>query len=849
SIKQALDRDSQEPRAVLIYAHLLTAAGRTEEAIEQYRWFVRHYNRTQPTDAETLTTIGEGAAQYARWNSVPAVFKFIVNTLCVDAVKDQPDYWPALLLSGELLMEKYNRAQALPELQAVLAINPRCAAAHTALAQLELAEYRLQKAEEHVDEALRHNPAYPPALRLRADLALLGDDHELARPFIEQALQVNPIDQQTLARLAICDLLTDGVPSANELNELLSNLRSPESWGDLKDSRFVKTLAQLLERNPRPGLFLGDVGDLLDSRRKFDQAEVFYRTAMHVMPQLAGPQSALGLLYMRTGEVDRAREVLDSAFKADPFHVRVSNMRKLIDVLSTYETIESDHFVVYCDPQERVLGQEMSAYLERIYPELVAQFDYEPPHRTHFEIYSDAKDQNAHAWFSTRMSGLPWIQTVGASTGMIVALASPEKTQQKFNWARVLKHEFVHILTLQKTGFNMPHWYTEALAVMSEGDELPDPWFDLLLSRVPAGETFNLDTINQGFQRPKTADDWTMAYCQSLLYARYFIKAFGEDALTRLTAAYSADPKTSVAIPQAFGVSVEKVEAGYIQYLNELVSQIAEGRLPGPPALAAAQQDVDAHPEDAHAQGRLAYARIARRQIDEGFQAAEAAHKLDPKEPYSATFLARRELLRGETEKALELLTPALAMPEPPALLLDVRADIAFRQQQPAEAAHVLADVVKRYPLELDPLKKYVRALTESGKPEVEIKPHLVSIAERDYDDVASRKRLARLALVEQDWSAAIRWGEETLFIDTLDADLQRLVGQAADKAGQFDRATQALQTLDTLGVLSDRERLRWGQLLKKSGRKNAARQQWIKISSDSDVYREAQTEIKLLSL
>ena len=87
------------------------------------------------------------------------------------------------------------------------------------------------------------------------------------------------------------------------------------------------------------------------------------------------------------------------------------------------------------------------------------------------------------------------------------------------------------------------------------------------------------------------------------------------------------------------------------------------------------------------------------------------------------------------------------------------------------------------------------------------------------------------------------------MFIDTLDADLQRLVGQAADKAGEFDRATQALQTLDTLGVLSDRERLRWGQLLKKSGRKNAARQQWIKISSDSDVYREAQTEIKLLSL
>src|SRR5690606_23228977 len=135
-----------------------------------------------------------------------------------------------------------------------------------------------------------------------------------------------------------------------------------------------------------------------------------------------------------------------------------------------------------------ILGQAMAEYLEEIYPELVAQFGYEPPHRTHFEIYNKAKGLSAHQWFSARMVGLPWIQTIGASTGVIVALASPNGVAEPFNWARVLRHEFVHVLTLQQTGFHIPHWFTEALAVTSEGYPRPEKWNRLLLERVPKGE-------------------------------------------------------------------------------------------------------------------------------------------------------------------------------------------------------------------------------------------------------------------------------------------------------------------------------------------------------------------------
>ena len=55
---------------------------------------------------------------------------------------------------------------------------------------------------------------------------------------------------------------------------------------------------------------------------------------------------------------------------------------------------------------------------------------------------------------------------------------------QPFNWARVMKHEFVHVLNLQQTNFNVPHWFTEALAVLNENTPRPEMWDRLLATRV-----------------------------------------------------------------------------------------------------------------------------------------------------------------------------------------------------------------------------------------------------------------------------------------------------------------------------------------------------------------------------
>ena len=125
SARQA-ERDNLLARLVL--AEVYAETGRTEEANESYRWFIRYYNEPPSQRMrQACSSSPQGAIQYARWNHNTQIFHFVVNTLCPDALKNDPNAWESHLLSGGLLLEKFNREQAVPELEQALAINPRAA--------------------------------------------------------------------------------------------------------------------------------------------------------------------------------------------------------------------------------------------------------------------------------------------------------------------------------------------------------------------------------------------------------------------------------------------------------------------------------------------------------------------------------------------------------------------------------------------------------------------------------------------------------------------------------------------------------------------------------------------------
>jgi tetratricopeptide (TPR) repeat protein len=768
----ALSADGHNRKARWTGAELLRTAGKLEEADAAHDWFVDEYNNTDAfDDPDDIRYIGLGAAQYARWNRLSDQFSFLVNDLHPSALELDKDYWPAQYEAGLLFLEKYNEAEAAKAFQAALAINPNSAEVHAAVARLNLQNYNLDAAKKSVARAKDINPNLPAAHWAAADVALANFDAEGAIAELDAARKLNPIADETLGRLAAAYAVVDGWSDAAE-----------------KSDRFKAILAEVNARNPHAGDFYFAMAQAFDTVRRFPAAAQYYREAADRMPQLSTVRGELGLMLMRLGDEAQARKLLDASFEVDPFNVRVSNMRKVLDVLDDYALLETDHFIIRYDRiRDEHLAKYAADYLENeVYPELTKKFGFEPEGKSLFEIFNRSRNTGGHGWFSARMVGLPYVGTVGACAGKMVAMASPGDMDEKFNWARVLKHEFVHVLNLQQSRFNIPHWFTEALAVESEGYPRSEVWNRLLAERVPKKDLFNLDTINLGFVRPKSSLDWQMAYCQAQLYAQYMLKTYGDDALAKMLSAYRDNLNTRDALKRSFDVAQADFEKGYLDF----VKSVADGLSAGAPrdAMTFAEK-LKAHkdkPDDLDAAARLAAAYVDREEYADARKLADKVLEKSPKHPTASVTLARIKLVVGEDEAAAKLLADVLdtakldktVKPDPTALGL--LAGLRFKAGELAEAEKLYALGAEKFPHDV----KWQKSLAKTyllAKNTAKLRTTLVTLAMADADDLVIRKKLAQMALDESDFEAARRWAVDALHCDVEDAAGHRMLAAALE--------------------------------------------------------------------
>jgi cellulose synthase operon protein C len=774
----ALKLDTKIPLARLILAELHRAYGRLSEAENGYRKLIRYYNDSEIDDPEALRWIGEAAAQYARWNGSSDQFDFLVNELYADCLKLQADYWPAKYETGLLFLEKYNYADAAEEFRAALNINPRAAEVHAALGLVWLAQHDNAKAEKEVDRALELNPQLLDALLAKADLLWANlQVPETLEMLEKKALPLNPQNEETLGRLAACYLLLDGKSPLGEPTEkpksadALAVRQEPRAAG----SRFENLLKTVTAQNPHCGEFFYTLARALDEHNKQPQAEKYYREAMRALPKQSGPSAQLGLLYMHMGRESDARPLLRAAFDGDPFNVRVHNMLNLLDVLDKMERKETAHLLLRFEKADSLLGRYAENRVEEMYQELCRHFGYTPPRKTAVDIFNNAEGQNGHAWFSTRVSGLPFIGTVAASTGHLVAMVSPgdEAVPKKFNWVRVLRHELTHVVTLQQTEFNIPHWYTEGLAVTMEDHPRPAEWNQLLLARVPKGKVFNLDTIDSGFTRPESSGNWTMAYCQAQLYVDYMRELGGEDSLKKMLDAYTQGLNTAEAVRRSFGISKEEFEKGYVDFLHRQIEGLKGLHWADVDDIEALKKAAEEHPDDAGALAGLANGYIHRGAEKEATEASDKALKLTPNDPL-ATYVKARVLVKTDKKEkiaeAVKLLEKTLDLKSPEPNGLNLLAGLKLKAGEHDEAARLYA-----LGEQLDAANpQWTRSLARvyaSSKNEQKLMETLRRLAAEDMDDLASRKKLAELAIARKDYPAAEQAAREALEIDVCDVD------------------------------------------------------------------------------
>lgn len=754
--KRALEVEPDHLLGRFVAASLAEARG--ERDPEAWRWFIDHYNLQKAQlsdDAAAMVLVGQAAERYyrakARGEELGEGLNDVINDLYEGALAADSKCWQAAWLEGRLFLAGYREGDARKELNRALLINPNAVEVLVTLGRADLQGYQLAEGRRRAEDAIEINPACTAAYVLLADLNISDERFRDAFDAATKAVASNPNDEAALARLAAaCRLLVDPAGAA-------------------------AAEAAARQVNPNPAEFYSALGERLADRRKYHSAERAFLQAIAADPDRADARIGLGMLYMQIGRETEASRLFAEAFDADPFNVRADNMRRVLEELASYESIDTDHYRVVVRPdQDKLLGRYMSKFLESAHDGLAKRFGFEPPGRTTIEILRN------HQWFSGRTTGLPFIPTVGACTGKVVALASPRATQKPFNWSRVLIHEVTHVITLQQTEFNIPHWFTEALAVESEETPRPQPWNKMLLERVPARKRLlNLDTINLGFIRPEQAEDRQMAYCQAQLYAQYMLERFGPDSLPKMLNAYRRGLTTDRAITVSFGVEKDDFEKGYLEFLDKVVKTI-RGRVENEEALpfSKLQLALEGKPDDPDLNARMAYEHFARRDYKAAAPFAKKALQASPKHPLASYVQARLLQSIGDEEGALALLRPALDPDDPSERIIDLLGELEMKAGRLDEAETLFETARQRDPYHSKWITWLARVhLRQNDR--AKLLEDLEKLAANDSDEIEVRKTLATEYLGRKEYEKAARWATECLYIDVYDPAYHVLLGDA----------------------------------------------------------------------
>ncbi|PQO42790.1 tetratricopeptide repeat protein [Blastopirellula marina] len=766
AVKRTLALDDDQTLARWLSAELARSRGNLDEALAGYEWFIDYYNDNDQFDRpEDLYYVGLAAAQYARWTRNSSQFQFLVQDLFPDVLKRDQEFWPAELAMAELFAEKYNMAEAAKHLNLAVAINANSADVMALKAAIELDGYQVDAALRTAEQALSINPRHVVAKRLQGQAKLTDFRPEQAIAILQEAVDLNPANQTSLGYLAAAMLAADG--------EATANTESGEP------TRFGKLVAKVEAQHKNPGEFYAALGEGCDIVRKYPDAVKYLQLASEKMPQLISVHGDLGMVLMRLGDEPTAKQVLDESFEADPFNVRVKNTLQVLDVLAQYETIETEHFLVRFDPaKDRLLAVYMARFLEdEVFPKVCQGLDFTPPEKTLIEIFNDAKNTKGHGWFSARMVGLPYIGTVGACAGKMIAMASPESVQEPYNWAHVIRHEFVHVVNLQQTNFNIPHWFTEALAVSYESEQRPPDWNQVLARRLAEDNVFNLDNINYGFIRPKDQDDWTMAYCQAYYYSQFIVQEFGDDALQRMLTAYREYRTTDEILQDLFQVDKEDFERRYREFLQKQIAgvKLASSDQRSFAELVEAAQD---KPEDGDAQAELAYVYFQRKALPDARKFALKAIEADKDQPLAKYVLGRLYLTIGDTEKGLAQIEEAANGERFERNSVALLAGLRIKQGKIDDALKYYERGAEQEPATTDWQESILRVylLKKDNEALVKLIPKLSALK---HHDPLLRKKMAEIELQQKNWDEAVRWAYEAIGIRVSDADAHALLAQA----------------------------------------------------------------------
>ncbi len=605
-LARALERDKEHLKARALSLELAGLTGQREAFDAQVSYFFALYNQGKAKSADALAAV----ARAVRKEDPQGAWGAYQDAMALDASSTD-----ILIAAGFYCLDKYAWPLAAKSFEKALKLNPNLAVAHVGLGLIQLATGNLAGAQQAVETALKTNPNLPIAHLVKATMLAVDEKNAESLAEVKAALAVNPSNPNALAFLAA----------------------HYEAVGDAAERD--KVVGQVLKINPKYAELYTTLSQTDERLRRTPAAIEWARKAIALDPDFWQGYFLAGMNLVRAGEEAEGYRLLDKAFELNKFNVWAYNTLTVLDrdlKKKEFAYNETPHFYVKLDKtEEKILWPYLESLLEPLYDSLARKYAVTPVGPKQYGERTLVLLFPKHEEFSARTMGLPGLSALGACLGQVITMPSPRLSRMNpanaFNWRHVLIHEFAHVLTLQKTRYNIPRWLTEGLSVLEEGDTRVN-WDPILAHALANNQLLPIEDLNTGFTRPKFPTQVPLCYYHAFLICRYLQETCGPEVFGKMLDMYRDGKKTEEVLPKVTGKTLKQVNDESLAYVRRWAEQI---KISQPPpdkeALKKLEEQAKKEEKNADLWAQIASGCLATGRPDDARKAAQKAIELNPK--------------------------------------------------------------------------------------------------------------------------------------------------------------------------------------------------------------------------
>jgi len=521
-------------------ARFYRASGRMNEFRSTLEDAWQRARRFQRDDLETDEALAINAIAEVRGENPRTIFQSILN----GKMKTEEDRLLRYVAAGELAYRKFDYALAASYFEKALEENESYLPALGGLANCFWKSHDARLSST-LDKIAAINPHYPDAKAIQVERDLDANDVDLALVKIESQLARNPLDLRFLGLKLAAYFLQDNQPGQTALE------------------------AEILAYNPHASQVYRIAGRIASRHYRFKEGAEFQKKALEANPENSLARAFYAQDLLRMGQDVEGRKALEQAFASDRYNVQVFNILEMMDKVADFETKSQGPFQLRMPKKELpIWGVDALDLLQDAYDRYTEKYKVKLQTPIAVQIFDDHDD------FMVRSVGLPGSAGhLGICFGQLITMDSPTaRSPGAMNWRSVLLHEFVHVVTLQKTENRMSRWLSEGISVYEQGEVDPSWAHGLEMDYkwiVAADGIPGASDLERLFTQPKTNSHLMFGYFAAGEFVRYYVENHGIKALNNAMELMAEGNATLVSLVLASGKTEKDFDTQFKKFMEK----------------------------------------------------------------------------------------------------------------------------------------------------------------------------------------------------------------------------------------------------------------------------------------